>query len=165
MSVLEITASIDSSPDKIVRVLHVDDDAFSLKTTKQCLELKGDLHVETAHSALEAMKKMKQEKFDVIVSDYQMPDKDGLELLMELRANGNMIPFILFTGKGKEEVAVKALNLVRFDMWTNMEIPRKFTVNFLPASNRHLVSGMRRRSCMRAKNGLGRSMTTSRTAS
>ena len=61
VSVLEITASIDSSPDKIVGVLHVDDDAFSLKTTKQCLKLKGDLHVETAHSASEAMKKIKQE--------------------------------------------------------------------------------------------------------
>jgi PAS domain S-box-containing protein len=114
VSVLETTASIDSSPEKIVRVLHVDDDAFSLKTTKQCLELKGNLLVETAHSASEAMKKMKQEKFDVVVSDYQMPDKDGLELLMELRANENMIPFILFTGKGSEEVAVKALNLGAF---------------------------------------------------
>ncbi len=114
VSVLETTATIDSSPEKIVRVLHIDDDAFFLKTTKQCLELKGDLHVETAHSASEAMKKMKKEKFDVVVSDYQMPDKDGLELLMELRANGNMIPFILFTGKGKEEVAVKALNLGAF---------------------------------------------------
>lgn len=40
-----------------------------------------------------------------------MPGKDGLEFLKELRQGGNAIPFIVFTGKGKEEVAIKALNL------------------------------------------------------
>jgi CheY-like chemotaxis protein len=51
------------------------------------------------------------EKFDVIVSDYQMPDKDGLEFLRELREKDNRTPFIIFTGKGREEVVIKALNL------------------------------------------------------
>jgi len=54
---------------------------------------------------------MMDKVFDVIVSDYQMPEKDGLDFLRELRESGNNIPFILFTGKGREEVAVKALNL------------------------------------------------------
>ena len=49
--------------------------------------------------------------YDVVVSDYQMPDKDGLEFLKELRKKGNTIPFIVFTGKGREEIAMKALNL------------------------------------------------------
>ena len=40
-----------------------------------------------------------------------MPLKDGLVLLKDLRKQGNDIPFILFTGKGREEVAIKALNL------------------------------------------------------
>jgi DNA-binding response OmpR family regulator len=47
----------------------------------------------------------------LFVSDYEMPKKDGLMFLKELRDRKNEIPFILFTGKGKEEVAVKALNL------------------------------------------------------
>jgi len=47
----------------------------------------------------------------VIVSDYIMPGKDGLEFLKELRDSGNTIPFIIFTGKGREIVAIKALNL------------------------------------------------------
>lgn len=38
-----------------------------------------------------------------------MPEKNGLDLLKELRENGNNIPFILFTGKGREEVVIKAL--------------------------------------------------------
>jgi hypothetical protein len=40
-----------------------------------------------------------------------MPGKDGLEFLEMLRKNGNTIPFIMFTGKGREEVAIRALNL------------------------------------------------------
>ena len=40
-----------------------------------------------------------------------MPQKDGLQFLKELREQKNEIPFILFTGKGREEVAIKALNL------------------------------------------------------
>ncbi len=40
-----------------------------------------------------------------------MPKKDGLQFLQELREAKNDIPFVLFTGKGREEVAIKALNL------------------------------------------------------
>lgn len=54
---------------------------------------------------------MEKEDYDAIVSDYQMPGKDGLDFLRELRQGGNSVPFVIFTGKGKEEVAIKALNL------------------------------------------------------
>jgi DNA-binding NtrC family response regulator len=60
------------------------------------------------------MKKLKQDKFEVIVSDFQMVDKDGLDFLRELKASRNMVPFILFTGKGREEAAIDALNLGAF---------------------------------------------------
>ena len=50
-------------------------------------------------------------QYDVVISDYEMPQKNGLEFLTELRKQNNNIPFILFTGKGREEVAIKALNL------------------------------------------------------
>ena len=55
--------------------------------------------------------KLGEKEFDVVVSDYEMPVKDGLQFLKELKARGNDIPFILFTGKGREEVAIQALNL------------------------------------------------------
>ena len=57
------------------------------------------------------MEKMKEKTYDLIISDYVMPEKDGLEFLIELRKKGNMIPFIIFTGKGREEVAIQALSL------------------------------------------------------
>jgi len=49
--------------------------------------------------------------FDVIVCDYRIHEKDGLQFLEELRNKGNTIPFIMFTGRSREEVAIKALNL------------------------------------------------------
>jgi PAS domain S-box-containing protein len=93
------------------QVLYVDDDAGFLNVAKQCLELHGSFEVDTASSVDVAKGKMKLKAYDVIVSDYIMSGKDGLEFLKELRQKGCKIPFILFTGKGREEVAIKALNL------------------------------------------------------
>jgi PAS domain S-box-containing protein len=102
---------VGSDEKKLIRVLHVDDELGLLKVAKQCLELQGPFHVDTASSAEEALAKLEKEQYDAIVSDYQMPGKDGLEFLEMLRKNGNSIPFIMFTGKGREEVAVKAWSL------------------------------------------------------
>ena len=104
-------AVIDLAEETLIRVLHVDDEAGFLKAAKQILEMQGPFQVETASSVEEATGKMEEKPFDVIVSDYVMPGKDGLEFLKELRDSGNKIPFIIFTGKGREEVAIKALNL------------------------------------------------------
>ncbi len=103
--------SIDPTEKTLIRVLHVDDEAGLLKVAKQILEMQGSFQVETALSVNEAMEKMKKKAFDVIVSDYVMPERNGLDFLRELREGGNDIPFILFTGKGREEVAIRALNL------------------------------------------------------
>jgi len=107
------SAHYDSISDstRVIRVLYVDDEAGFLATTKKILELKGRFHVETALSVNEAVEKLSAQQFDVVVSDYQMPEKDGLVFLNELREKDSNIPFILFTGKGREEVAIKAMNL------------------------------------------------------
>jgi PAS domain S-box-containing protein len=102
---------VDSTEKKLIRVLHVDDEPALLKVAKQCLELQSEFEVDTASSVNEALEKLKKTNYDVIVSDYQMPGKDGLELLEELRKKGNTVPLIIFTGKGREEIAMKALNL------------------------------------------------------
>lgn len=94
-----------------IHVLHVDDEPALLKVAKQCLEMQGPFQVDTASSVEEALAKLEKEQYDAVVSDYQMSGKDGLEFLRELRQKGIGIPFVIFTGKGKEEVAVKAWNL------------------------------------------------------
>lgn len=97
--------------NKLLRVLHVDDEVSLLKITKQLLEMQGPFQVDTASSVEEAIEKIKKEYYDAIVSDYRMPGKDGLQFLKELRQEGNTIPFIILTGKGMEEAAGQALNV------------------------------------------------------
>jgi signal transduction histidine kinase len=94
-----------------ILVLHVDDDRFILAVSKQILEAGGKFQVETASSVEEAFQKLQAQPFDAIVSDYEMPQKNGLVFLEELRRQKNEVAFVMFTGKGREEVAVKALNL------------------------------------------------------
>ncbi len=101
----------DMIAKKPIRILHVDDDLGCLKVAQQCLGTQGEFQIETVSSVEKAIERMKKENFDVIVSDFKMPGKDGLEFLKELREKGDDVPFIIFTGKGREEVAVKALNL------------------------------------------------------
>jgi PAS domain S-box-containing protein len=102
---------VDLKLEKPIRVLHVDDEPSLLRIAKQCLEMENPFQVDTASSVEEALEKMKKQKYDAIVCDYQMPEKDGLELLKELKVKGDTTPFIVFTGKGREEVAIRALNL------------------------------------------------------
>ena len=96
-------------PEKI-RVLYVDDEPNLLDIGKQFLEQSGDFTVTTATGAPDAIRLLEQEKFDTIISDYQMPEMDGIEFLVEVRTRFGPIPFILFTGKGREEVVIEALN-------------------------------------------------------
>ena len=98
----------DLCGEKVIRVLHVDDDVGFLAVAKQCLEDQSRLQVDTALSAEDALEKLRGSKYDVVVSDYQMVGKNGLELLKELRQEGNDVPFILFTCKGKEEIVIEA---------------------------------------------------------
>lgn len=106
-------SSVDQSlvsAKKPIRVLHVDDDASFLEISRDILQAENNFEVDHALSVDEAFQKLKDGVYDVIVADYEMPKKDGLYFLGELKKRRN-IPFILFTGKGREEVAIKALNL------------------------------------------------------
>ncbi len=101
---------VDLFGKNTLRILHVDDDLEFLPVAKQVLEEEANFQVETACSAEEALKKLRVNEYDVVVTDYQMPGKNGLELLKAVRHQGNDVPFIVLSCKGKEEIAVEALN-------------------------------------------------------
>jgi len=94
---------------KPISVLIVDDEPYLADIAQRFLEM-NHFCTDAAYSADEALEKIRQQSFDIIVSDYQMPEKDGLELLRQVRANNPSLPFILFTGRSREEVVIQALN-------------------------------------------------------
>ena len=91
-------------------VLYVDDEPGLLEVGKLFLEQSGQFSVDTITSAPAALALLQEKIYDAIISDYQMPVMDGIGFLKKVRSSGNTIPFILFTGRGREEVVIEALN-------------------------------------------------------
>ncbi len=94
----------------MISVVYVDDEPGLLEIGALYLEREGEFTVETTTSAKNALEIIKQGKYDAIISDYQMPEMDGITFLKEVRKSGNTIPFIIFTGRGREEIVIQALN-------------------------------------------------------
>ncbi|SEO88372.1 PAS domain S-box-containing protein [Halogranum amylolyticum] len=103
-------------PDAPIRVLHVDDQPALgelVKTHLERYEGGGDVDVEviSVTTACEARDRLDGSRIDCVVSDYEMPETDGLKLLEAVRCQYPDLPFILFTGKGSEEVARDAFRV------------------------------------------------------
>jgi signal transduction histidine kinase/CheY-like chemotaxis protein len=95
---------------KFIRVLHVDDKPEIAELTATYLERQDEhLTVETATSAASGLDKLTDET-DCVVSDYEMPGMNGIELLESIREEYPRLPFILYTGRGSEEVASDAIS-------------------------------------------------------
>lgn len=90
----------------------VDDDPTILELSAIFLERAGDIQVDGTESAADALKRLEGDggPYHVIISDYAMPDMDGIAFLKAVRSRKLEIPFILFTGKSREEVVIEALN-------------------------------------------------------
>ncbi|MDS0222495.1 response regulator [Haloarcula sp. S1AR25-5A] len=94
-----------------VTVLHVDDDSSFTEIVSEFLEREDAVvSVESATSVEEALTVLRNEPVDCIVSDYDMPNRDGLDFLELVRDDYPELPFILFTGKGSEEIASRAIS-------------------------------------------------------
>ncbi|MEE6209192.1 PAS domain S-box protein [Salarchaeum sp. III] len=103
-----LASSTDSAD--VIRVLHVDDDRALGDLVKASLERVNDhVSVTTVATADDALARLDETAFDCVVSDHEMPGKTGIDLLRELRASHPQLPFILYTGKGSEEVASDAI--------------------------------------------------------
>ena len=91
-----------------ILVLHVDDESDYQCITKLFLEkFDPGIQVESVSSGEEALQLLKEQPFDCVVSDYQMPAMDGLQLCTLVREQCQH-PFILYTGSANEEIAERA---------------------------------------------------------
>jgi len=95
---------------KEITLLYVDDESILHKTFKPTMEMLTGFKVDSAHSGMQALDMIENTSYDTIISDYDMPGMNGLELLKIIRGKGNDIPYIIFTGKSSEEVVIEALN-------------------------------------------------------
>lgn len=94
-----------------IRVLHVDDEPSLADMAATFLEREDDrITVHTGTNPADGLKQVADNEFDCIVSDYDMPGRTGIEFLEAVRENYSELPFILYTGKGSEEVASDAIS-------------------------------------------------------
>ena len=94
----------------MISVLYIDDQEDLLTIGKLFLEKSGEIVAVTCSDPNRALNHLSSNTYDAIISDYEMPMIDGITLLKEIRGRGCTIPFIIFTGKGREEVVIDALN-------------------------------------------------------
>ena len=101
---------VPTTADRPVRVLLVDDEPGYAEAVAEFLQRNNGIdEVVTETDPREALAKI-DETIDCIVSDYAMPGLDGLELLASVRERYPDLPFVLLTGKSREETAVEAIS-------------------------------------------------------
>ncbi|MBU8850146.1 MAG: response regulator [Desulfobacterales bacterium] len=99
--------------DKNIKILLVDDFATMRKVIKNLLKQSGYNNIVEAEDGVDALKVLKSEKVDFVISDWNMPNMTGIELLKAVRADSDLsgLPFLMVTAEGLKEnvvVAVKA---------------------------------------------------------
>jgi len=101
---------MSSTPDTI-RILHVDDEPGFADMTSSFLKREDDrFAVQTATSATAGLNILADSDIDCVISDYDMPDRNGIQFLESVREEYDELPFILYTGKGSEEIASDAIS-------------------------------------------------------
>jgi len=94
----------------MLRILGVDDDPALLEDCRRSLNETGLFTVDAAISAGTAMQMHKAAPYDLIFSEYPVPEMNGIPLIKALREQGDTTPFIVFTGRGSEEIVMEALS-------------------------------------------------------
>ncbi|MFC7204492.1 response regulator [Haloferax namakaokahaiae] len=103
-------ATPNQSRNSSFSVLYVDDDSQLIDLVATYLErIDDDLSVVTEPTAADGLDRLETDHIDCIVSDYQMPEMDGLEFLDAVKNEYPNLPFVLYTGQGSEDVATEAI--------------------------------------------------------
>jgi len=91
-------------------ILLVEDDKGIARFVKKGL-VENSFTVDVAYDGLEGLEFALRQPYDLIILDILLPQKDGREVLKELRSRGNSVPVIFLTAKDKESDIVQGLNL------------------------------------------------------
>lgn len=124
-------ASFDRFPEekdlytRAIKMLLVDDDLDFLDVLEKWLK-RENCFIQKVTSGFEVLEKLTRENFDIIITDYRMPDMNGIEVLKAIRKQSLKIPVIILTGQSEEMIAIEALNqgadfyIQKLDNWQLM---------------------------------------------
>jgi CheY-like chemotaxis protein len=94
----------------MLSVLLIDDEPAILELLLQIAQRSREMTILPAQSAKEALKILSEQSFDIIITDYAMPDMDGIAFVRKIRSDQNMTPVILFSDVPDDRVGTDALN-------------------------------------------------------
>ena len=96
--------------DNNLRFLVIDDFATMRRIVRNLLQDLGFKNVEEAEDGHDALTKLRASKFDFVISDWNMPNIDGLQMLSEMRKDDNLktIPVLMVTAEAKKENIIAA---------------------------------------------------------
>src|SRR5881275_2402257 len=96
--------------DPKMRFLVVDDFSTMRRIVRNLLKELGYSNVEEAEDGLEGLNKLRTGQFDFVVSDWNMPNMDGLEMLKQIRADAALskLPVLMVTAEAKKENIIAA---------------------------------------------------------
>ncbi len=100
---------VDHDADAKPTVLVVDDSVIQRRVTSRLVEKDGQYEVVTANNGQEALRAIERQRPDVVLTDLHMPEMNGLELVGQIRSQYPLVPVILMTAEGSEEIAHQAL--------------------------------------------------------
>jgi CheY-like chemotaxis protein len=115
-------------------ILVVDDDAVDRELACRSLGPAGDLEVHTAARGAKALEILAREPPDLILTDLRMPGMDGLQLVEHIREDYPVVPVILMTSQGSEQLAVRALR-----SGATSYVPKRDLREHLPATLREVL--------------------------
>ena len=97
-------------PDKNLRFLVVDDFSTMRRIVRNLLKELGFSNVDEAEDGVIALGKLKSDKFDFVVSDWNMPNMTGIDLLRSIRADAALkhLPVLMVTAEAKKENIIMA---------------------------------------------------------
>lgn len=98
--------------EEATTIVVVDDEDMVLTSIKSFLSLETEYNIESFNNPLNALEFIKKTEIDLVLSDYLMPEMDGISFLGEVRKIYPQVPRIILTGYADKENAIKAINEV-----------------------------------------------------
>ena len=138
-------SGLSPEPRQAHRILLVDDEADILESLQELLQASIEgLEVDVAPSGEDALQKLQDNKYDVLVSDYKMPGMNGMDLLREAYKKAPGTPRVLMTAFPDLQIAIEAINDARIENFFTKPLDPEEVVDVLEAMLKHRKASLNR---------------------